>query len=302
MMRDADARRSLKADLERFHCRVHQPDDPPLFTREPRPAMKPVHWRWSDLEPLLARIGAEIDLGSGGQRRTLRLANPGLPSGTTPTFWGSIQVILPGEVAAAHRHTANALRFIMQGSGATTTVEGERFAMNEGDLVLTPGWTWHDHQHRGDRPMIWLDVLDISLMHAMQATFFDPYQAEVQPVHAEPAQSPLAYPFAKAKAALQQTDTVDYPGFPTLAMRLLRVRPGAPRRRQRHTGSKLLYFFRGSGTTEVHCQSYAWAAGDFIAVPPWTWHAHAAGEEALVFEVNDTPAMKALGYYREETG
>ena len=84
-MRDADARRSLKADLERLHCRVHQPEDPPLFTREPRSAMKPVHWRWSELEPLLERIGREMAIGSGGQRRTLRLANPGLPFGTTPT-------------------------------------------------------------------------------------------------------------------------------------------------------------------------------------------------------------------------
>ena len=164
---DAEARRALKDELARVHCRVHQPDDPPLFTREPRPETRSMHWRRRDLEPLLERIGREVDLGAGGPRRTLRLQNAGLPFGTTHTFWCSIQVILPGEVATAHRHSASALRFIMKGSGAWTTVDGECYPMNEGDLVLTPPGTWHDHEHKGNEPMVWLDVLDISLMRAL---------------------------------------------------------------------------------------------------------------------------------------
>jgi gentisate 1,2-dioxygenase len=300
-MRDAEARRALKADLARMNCRVHQPDDPPLFTREPRSAMKPVHWRWKDLEPLLQRIGSEVDLDSAGPRRTLRLANPGLPYGTTHTFWASIQVILPGEVAGAHRHTASAFRFIMQGSGATTTVEGERFPMNEGDLVLTPSWTWHDHEHRGTEPMIWLDVLDISLMHSMHATFFDPYESEVQPVVSDPKQSKLVYPYRRAQDELLQRETVNYPGMSTMAMSLHKLRPGTRRPAQRHTGSKLYYVFRGRGSSVVEGTTYDWNQGDFLAIPPWSWHEHATGAEAILFEVNDTPAMKALGYYREET-
>ena len=132
VMHDAAARRTLNADLERVHCRVHQPTDPRLFTREPESPMVPIHWRWSELAPLLDRLGTELAIGSGGQRRTLRLTNPGLPFGTTPSFWASIQYIQPGEVAEAHRHTASAFRFIMQGSGATTTVDGENYPMAEG--------------------------------------------------------------------------------------------------------------------------------------------------------------------------
>jgi gentisate 1,2-dioxygenase len=299
-LRDAEARRALKADLARLNCRVHQPDDAPLFTREPRSAMKPVLWRWRELEPLLERIGNEVDLDTAGPRRTLRLANPGLPYGTTHTFWASIQVILPGEVAGAHRHTASALRFIMQGSGATTTVEGERFPMNEGDLVLTPAWTWHDHEHRGSEPMIWLDVLDISLMHAMHATFFEPYTSEVQPVIASPASSELVYPFSRAEEELRHKSSVDYPGMTTLDMKLHQLGPGLQGQARRHTGSKLYYVFRGQGASMLDGQRYEWSAGDFLAVPPWTWHEHSAKGQAIVFEVNDTPAMKALGYYREE--
>ena len=341
-MRDAAARQSLKADLERINCRVHQPDDPRLFTREPESPMVPLHWRWRDLAPMLDRIGAQIDIGSGGQRRTLRLANPGLPYGTTPTFWASIQYILPGEIAEAHRHTASAFRFVMQGSGATTTVDGERYPMNEGDLVLTPPWSWHDHEHRGREPMIWLDVLDISLMRSMHATFFEGYDSRTQRVDPVPDRSwrefgsgimrrprvgpapsqanpLLAYPAARALDALDQAaglpadphdDVVlEYqnpadggPAMTVMAMKLLKLRSGFRGSARRHTGSKLYHVIRGSGTTEVAGQRFDWGPGDFLVVPPWAWHSHVnqGGEHALVFQVDDTPALAALGYYREE--
>ncbi len=338
---DAEARRALKQDLARFHCRVHQPDEPPLFTREPKPTMQSVHWRAQDIQPLLERIGNEVQLGAGGPRRTLRLQNPGLPSGTTHTFWASIQVILPGEVATAHRHTANALRFIMQGQGAWTTVDGECYPMNEGDLVLTPAWCWHDHVHRGSEPMVWLDILDISLMQMLQATFFEPYDGDVQPVdalpdrswrqfgsglmqppgvHPPPGTNPLlAYPAAMAQGALAAAsqlpsdpcdDTIlEYrnplggPVMRTLSQALQRLRPGYEGRAKRHTGSKLLYVMRGHGTSRVGDARYDWGPGDFIAIAPWAWHAHtnSGGDEALLFQVNDRPTLEALGYYREET-
>lgn len=340
-MHDAQARQSLKEDLARFNCRVHQPDDPPLFTREPNSATQTVHWRWRDLEPLLERLGAEIAIGSGGQRRTLRLANPGLPYGTTHTFWASIQVILPGEVAGAHRHTAQAFRYVMQGGGATTTVEGERYPMHEGDLVLTPGMLWHDHEYSGDKPMIWLDVLDISLVRSMHATFFDAYTAEQQDVDAiadrsfrqfgsglmrppaaelpEGVNPLLAYPAGMAHEALRQAaglapdpfdDVIlEYqnpvnggPAMRTLGMRLQMLRPGVHCKARRHTGSKLYYVVRGQGTTIVDGKAYDWNQGDFLTIEPWAWHEHLnrSDSEAILFQVNDFPTMKALGYYREE--
>lgn len=341
-MKDADARRSLKEDLAKFNCRVHQPDDPPLFTREPESATQSVHWRWRDLSPLLDRLGAQIDLGSGGQRRTLRLSNPGLPYGTTHTFWGSIQVILPGEIAGAHRHTANAFRFIMQGGGATTTVDGQCYAMHEGDLVLTPGMMWHDHIHNGDQPMIWLDVLDISLMRSMHATFFDPYSCAQQPVASipdssvrgygsgimrppkgrnEPIDNPLlVYPCDTAQAALRLASGLEPDPFDdvvleyqnpanggsamrTMGMRLQMLRPGVHCQARRHTGSKLYYVVRGEGTTIINGEPFHWSAGDFLTIEPWAWHEHlnrSAEHEAVLFQVNDFPAMQALGYYREE--
>jgi gentisate 1,2-dioxygenase len=340
-MSDADARRGIDQDLARFNCRVHQPDDLPLFTREPKSSMQPLHWRWSDLVPLLDRIGERLKLEAGGNRRTLRLTNPGLPYGTTPTFWASIQVILPGEVATAHRHTATALRFIMQGNGAFTTVDGEQYPMDEGDFVITPSWTWHDHVHRGNEPMIWLDVLDISLVRAMHATFFEGSPVDLQPVSECPRSSLqqfgsgimrpvrpkmhnqinplLVYPAQQAQAALAaaaelppdpycgtqleyQNPLTGGPALPTIGTRLQRLRPNSRCLRQRHTGSVVNYVISGSGTTIVEGQRFDWQAGDFIAIPPWSWyeHANASQEAATLFQVNDIPAMQGLGLYREE--
>lgn len=340
VMADAQARRSLKAVLQQANCRVHQADDPPLFTRDPRSPMQPWLWRHSELQSLLEQIGAEIEIGSGGQRRTLRLANPGLDYGTTPTFWASIQYILPGEIASAHRHTANAFRFIMHGTGATTTVDGERYAMEEGDLVLTPSWAWHDHEHHGDKPMIWLDVLDISLMRAMNATFFESFEGETQPVseipdHSEraygsglmrpPGDTPLpgpnpllVYPRAMAEAALArakglppdpfddvileyQNPLTGGPVMTTLALKSLILRAGFVGQARRHTGSKLYYVIHGSGSTLIDGVNYEWNTGDFLAIPPWALHRHsnASGQDARLFQVDDTPTLRALGYYRE---
>lgn len=310
----------LQADLAQFNCRIHQPDDVPTLTREPQSPMRPLHWRWSDLERLIGRLGAEVALEAGGDRRTVRLTNPGLPYGTTHTFWGSIQHILPGEIATAHRHAPHAFRFIMKGSGAVTTVNGERYPMNEGDLVLTPAGTWHDHEHRGSEPMTWLDGLDISLVKSLHAMYFEPYTTGQQAALPGPATTPRGYPWARAEAelrALTQTEpdpfddflleyrdpATDGPVFPTLGLHLQWLRPATHTRSHRHTGSALYYVVRGEGASIVADSRFEWAAGDFVAIPPWAWHEHAnrsARDEAILFRVDDLPAMRALALYREE--
>jgi gentisate 1,2-dioxygenase len=342
MMSDASERKALSSELERFNCRVAQPDDQPLFTREPVSAMKPCHWRSQDLDRLLDKIGAKLKLEAGGQRRTIRLTNPGLPYGTTPTFWASIQYILPGEIATGHRHAATALRYIMQGEGVDTIVEGEQYPINEGDLVLTPSWMWHDHEHKGSEPMIWLDVLDISLVRSLEATFFEGSSQPRQPVsnisnrsyrefgsgimrpmtpsHTGLASPILAYTRDRAEEALQQAaglepDPFDdvileyqnpltgAPALPTIGTALQMLRPGARCKAHRHTGSVVYYIVRGSGSTTIDGQTYDWDKGDFLALPPWAEHSHSnrsSTSEAVMFQVNDFPVLKALGLYREQ--
>jgi gentisate 1,2-dioxygenase len=310
---DASIRAALRERLRHDGLKISQPDEPPLFTRTPQSSMQPMHWKSADLMAYLEELGRVLDLRPGGDRRTLRLANPGLEFGTTPTFWVSIQYINPGEVATAHRHSPDAFRFIMSGSGCSTTVDGEKYDMNEGDLVLTPNWTFHDHVHRGDAPMIWIDVLNISLMRKLENIFFEPYDKDVQPVDDNPEKSwrefgsglmrpigdtpppqrnpLLVYTKDQADAALEQAkglepDTLDDvileyqspvgggPAMASMSIKAQIVRPGFVGTTHRHSGSKVYYAVSGAATMTINGTEYDWRKGDFIAVPPYATVAH----------------------------
>jgi gentisate 1,2-dioxygenase len=146
-------------------------------TRAPRAELKPFVWSWSSIYSCLMESGEVIQLGGAddaANRRTVQLVNPGIvdQKSTSRTLQMSVQLVKPGETAECHRHSAAALRFIVEGDGsAFTNVNGEKMSMEPGDLVLTPNWTWHDHQNPGDKPVVWLDVLDIHLTNHLDAAY-----------------------------------------------------------------------------------------------------------------------------------
>ena len=149
---DASARAGFSQNLARLNAK-------PLWERTmsmgPGSAAIPAIWRYRDMRPELLRAAAIISTAEA-ERRVLMLENPGLPGSTyiTNSIYTGMQIILPGEVAPAHRHSTSAMRFILEGEGAYSTVEGERVMMRPGDFVLTPYWTWHDHGHIGTEPVI----------------------------------------------------------------------------------------------------------------------------------------------------
>ena len=157
--------------------------------RQPTPALQPHLWRWPVVYSCLMESGEVVKLGhidEAAKRRTVQLVNPGLTAfkSTTRTIQMSVQLVKPGERAECHRHTAAALRFVVEGDGTGyTTVEGEEMHMEPGDLVLTPSWTWHDHYNQGDGNIVWLDVLDVHLMNHLDANFHENYgEGPAQPV------------------------------------------------------------------------------------------------------------------------
>jgi len=129
---------------------------------EPRSEAVPYLWRWRDLRAHAVRA-AELVGTQQAERRVLRLTNPNLDGAASNTLVANIQIVMPGEIARAHRHSAAALRLIIEGRGGYTVVNGERVPMSPGDLVLTPSWSWHDHANDTGAPMIWLDGLDTPL-------------------------------------------------------------------------------------------------------------------------------------------
>jgi gentisate 1,2-dioxygenase len=148
---------------------------PELLTRTPS-RLRPHVWRWKTLRGLAERSGDLVGIERGGDRRVLSLAHPdlgGLPF-ATHTLWGAVQFLGGGELAPAHRHTPAALRFVLEGSGVWTLVNGDPVHMAPGDLILTPGWTWHEHHNPGTEPMIWFDGLDLPLVRNLDAIFFEP--------------------------------------------------------------------------------------------------------------------------------
>ena len=138
-----------------------------------RPNTQPTFWSYQALRPLLMRAG-ELTPIEKAERRGLVLANPGHGlenMKASAAMYLGMQLLLPGEQAPSHRHTPNAVRMIIEGDGAYTTVDGEKCAMTRGDLILTPTGLWHEHGHDGNDPVIWLDVLDLPLVYYLEASY-----------------------------------------------------------------------------------------------------------------------------------
>ncbi|RSN45188.1 gentisate 1,2-dioxygenase [Amycolatopsis sp. WAC 04197] len=160
-----------------------------LLTPEPRPAAVPWLWAAASMKPLAREAIRLVPVERGGERRVLALRNPGL--GGRPyavgTLWGALQCLGPNEVAPAHRHTPGAIRFVLEGEGVWTTVDGDSCDMRPGDLILTPSGQWHDHTNGGDREMFWFDGLDLPMIQALDGVFFEhwPGPGESQPQPAE---------------------------------------------------------------------------------------------------------------------
>jgi gentisate 1,2-dioxygenase len=218
-----------------------------------------------------------------------------------------------------------ALRFVIEGSGAYTEIDGRRITMSPGDLVLTPAWSRHGHGNDTSAPIVWMDGLDAPLVRMLRADFFkrdDDHRDHGTGGEGEAGDrsgaKTLVYRWIDVYARLElqrpsggngelveeYTDpATGGPVLPTMAcfLRLIRAGHGTPVRRQ--TGNTIYFVVRGSGRTTVEAEELQWRRGDILAVPSWLWHAHAAeGEDAVLFSFTDTPVLRALGLYREESG
>jgi gentisate 1,2-dioxygenase len=227
----------ISASREEYYRRLHTKGAVPLWDvladlipHAPRPAAVPALWRYDEMRPLLIEAGGVIT-AEEAERRVLALENPGLPGSCliTRSLYAGLQLILPGELAPTHRHSMSALRFVLEGTGGYTAVDGERTGMHPGDFILTPSWTYHDHG-TVDEPVVWLDGLDIGLVNLFDASFAEPYPTapdgtRLQPVsrlegdswsrygrnlmpvdHAQrhPASPVFNYPFAYSREVLDR--------------------------------------------------------------------------------------------------
>ena len=180
----------LSAERQEFYQRLDGKNTAPLWeylarlvTPEPQTACVPALWRYQDMRPLLMEAGDLIS-AKEAERRVLVLENPGLrgESKITSSLYSGIQLVMPGEIAPTHRHTASALRFVLESDGGFTAVDGERTTMHPGDFILTPNWTYHDHGNPGTKPTVWLDGLDLHIVNLLGASFASHHPQEIQPL------------------------------------------------------------------------------------------------------------------------
>ena len=281
----------------------------------PKPRTQAWLWRGDDLYGIAQRAGELISVNRGGDRRAIALANPGqdgMPYATS-TLWAAVQWLNGREIAPAHRHTSQAIRFIIDGAGSYSTVEGDKVFLERGDLVLTPPWTWHDHGSESDERAIWMDALDIPLNNFLDGAFFEPYPHEQQPVvrhlnesvlkygvgQMRPAWEPpttgyspiMAYKWADTERALNNLAEIAADPFDDVALEytnphtgrpvmktftcsIQMLRPGVHTDAHRHTGSWVFLAFEGSGETIIDGARFAWSAGDMFVLPSWATHEH----------------------------
>jgi gentisate 1,2-dioxygenase len=275
------------------------------------------------------------------ERRVLVFENPALrgKSRITQSLYAGLQLILPGEVAPAHRHTASAIRFVLDGEGAYTAVEGEKTVMRRGDFVITPNWAPHDHGNPSQQPMIWLDVLDVPTVNFFDAAFSEHLDREMQSNTREdgdsyarygsgvlPDNMPIGmirspiinYPYAEIRPVIERmakADDVDpHHGArvryanpldggwatPTMGAHLALLPKGFKGRDYRSTDGTIFVCVEGEGSTKLENETFGWTPGDVFVVPSWKRYAHAAKSESVLFSISDRPAQEKLGIWREQ--
>lgn len=298
-----------------------------------------LNWRFDKLRPLLIEAG-DLTPMEKAERRVLVLANPGhglTNMQATPSIYMGLQLILPGETAPNHRHTPNAVRIIIEGEGATTIVDGEPCVMERGDLILTPSGKWHEHQHEGDGPIIWLDILDLPLIYQLEGSWaiegktqtntlerdksFAEYSAAgVVPefdFHRESTNSPmLRYPWTKTRACLVEMAQhysdrpirIAYVNpengaslFPSIGFGAMMLRPGETLSLPKRTTACVFHIVEGEGSLKVDTNdAILWTEKDTLSAPGYTDISlcnHSTAKPAFIITADEAPLHRYLGIF-----
>jgi gentisate 1,2-dioxygenase len=339
---------NIEAIRQEYYDRIAKHDLAPLWkvlknvvTKEPVTRCAPVIWHYRDIKRLVMESGPLIT-AEEAERRVLILENPAMrgESRITNTLFAGVQMILPGEVAPAHRHVSSAIRFVLDGEGAYTAVEGEKAYMAPGDFVITANWAPHDHGNTSRIPMLWLDVLDFPQVNFFETSFAQEMDSPTQSTNRDDGDSVALYASGVlpdgAPAQLNRSPVINYtyartrpiiermlkageidprhgarvryanpinggPVLPTMGAHLALFPAGFKGRKYRATDATIFVCAEGDGITSVDGQVLEWSQNDIFVVPSWKAYAHTAHKRSVLFSISDRPAQNALGIWREDT-
>jgi gentisate 1,2-dioxygenase len=313
-----------------------------LVTETPKPSAVPAHFAYERVRPYLMEACALIGTEEA-ERRVMVLENPGLPgqSKITTSLFCGLQIILPGEIAPAHRHVASALRFIVEGSNAYSAIAGERTMMEVGDFVITPSMTWHDHGNLSDDPVIWMDGLDMHIVNLFGASFREGYPDKAHPtlrpagstqaevgmnllpdgfVQASQTSPIFNYPYRQTREALHRLTGFRDPdpchgyrmnyinpltggsAMPTMSTAMRLLPKGFVTTPYRSTAGTVFNVVEGSGTARIGDETFRFAPRDIFVVPSWIAVTIEAAEESVLFSYSDQIAQEKLDFFREVRG
>ena len=278
---------------------------------EPTNEFEGASWSWERARELLLSASKSIN-PRVAERRNIRMANPAKDKRTSlNTLHASYQMVAPGEFARSHRHTVNAGRFIIESSGAFTTIDGEKVPMLENDILLTPNWIWHglgnDSTENG---AFWIDFLDDPLVSSLKTIFFEIRDENYKDMR-DNIQSPFVISWKNIQEMLEDGAVspteryghrvkLDSSAIPTMEIYVEKFAAKSKTNPNKSTSGRLFICVEGSGYTEVDEKKFDWRRGNVIAVPSWHNFSHFSETESILFEINDEPVIQAFGWYREE--
>jgi gentisate 1,2-dioxygenase len=286
--------------------------DKPILRAEPAGAFPARQWRYSECKTALDAAGRLIGTELA-ERRNLILRNPvpGNDFATTATLVNAYQMILPGEKARSHRHAPHALRVIIDSTRAYSVVDGEKTLMETGDVVLTPGWSWHGHGHDGDEPAYWLDGLDVPLTQLLEPMFFELHPDGFEEIDVLTTDSPMRFTWSSIQARTERAARdpdgyfgrrvrLEAPTMPTIGIFVERLEAGTRTRRYRASANHVFCPMIGTGISRIGSEAFGWERGDTICAPIWNWIEHEAVTDTILFTMTDEYLMRFARYYRFE--
>ncbi len=345
-----DTPEALAEARTEFYSRIGKKGLEPLWLcmsqmvpKQPASPCVPVMWRFAEIRAAILEAGSLIT-AKEAERRVLMLENPGMNGDhrVTRSLYAGIQLVMPGERAPNHRHVANALRFIIEGTGAYTGVNGERTTLHPGDFVVTPGWTWHEHGNDSPDHVIWMDGLDVHLVNFLDTSFMEEREEDqafegaseglsyvahgfnmlpVDHQRAPHAKSPIFnYPYEVSREVLgrmsREAEADPFHAYkmkfidptsgdwaiPTMATYMQLLPAGFATSPYRATDGTLFSVVEGTGHSIVGGQRFDWGPKDIFVVPSWTRVQHYPSSDAVLFSFSDRATQEKLGLWREQRG
>jgi len=275
----------------------------------PRTDFLPAHWSYAQAAAVLDAAGAVVSTELV-ERRNVILANPfpGNRYPTVRTMVSAYQMVKAGETARSHRHTANALRLVLDAApGMSTIVAGKRIPMEPGDVLLTPNWHWHGHANESSANGYWLDFLDVPLVQFLGPMFFEHHPDRFERDAPVDAASAMRFTWNSIRERLAgeveiapgrcEIELGD-PAFQTMSLHVSRAARGKVFRYGPTTANAIFAVMEGDGASDIDQRGFVWSRGDVMSVPSGCAMTCRTSTQSYLLRVSDAPLLRSLDWLR----